>query len=820
MTNLRIAIPGILLVFLSLKLFAQPASFLPKGFGGGGYTYVPSINPHNNTDIFINCDMGGLYRSLDAGQTWKLQPSQQLISMVKGKVQFTSDPNMMYVCHRSTTNLDDPLWRGEIAKSTDNGNSWQKITDPTSSGVHRLEVDPSSTQRMLLNEYNRLYFTKDAGLNWSIAYSPNDDKMWLGGVVWDGQNIYVGTDKGLLVSKNGGTSFSIEPHAGLPSGNGIYHLSGAKAGGITRLFCIPAHSDDLYAWYNPLELKGNLKGAFRMNYATNATWTNTRGNIPTDFEIAWIDLAKNNTQVVWADGNDQNDTPSVYKSTDGGLTWTNTLLLDNNQNLSTGWAGYDGAYWLQHTGAALGFDVSDNDPNLVYRTHGQGESTSDGGINWRSTTILQSTQNLAGQPTLIQKSYQSSGLDVTSAHQLFFKNDHELFLANTDVGLTYSADTGKTWTFAHNTFYDYGPVANNNWYRIIERPDNKVLYAAASNINDIYLGYRITDDQISGGGIVVKSTDGGASFDTLFNFGHPVVWLELDKTNPDRMWASVVDPIDGGIYRTENAGLSWIKLPAPPRTEGHPYNIVSLANGGLVVTYSARALSDGVTLTESSGVFYSTDKGNSWQDRTDNAMQMYTKDLVVDPTDPTEKTWYATVWGRFTTFAGPNNAGNGGLYKTMDSGQNWSRIFANERAESITIHPTKPGTAYLTAENDALYFTQNLGDAQPDFNKVASFPFWRPKRVFFNPYKSGEVWVTTMGGGLWQGKSALETPILMGNPSVCADGTTLYATQPQPGAVYLWKVIGGQIVSGQGTNEITVKWGVGGNGSVTVEVTD
>ncbi|MFN0214631.1 MAG: DUF4874 domain-containing protein, partial [Saprospiraceae bacterium] len=731
-----------------------PTVFTPHGPGSGGYMYSPAISSLDQNAIFINCDMGGVYRSQNSGQSWQMQDCQDLVSTVKGKVQFTSDPNILFTCSRSTTNLNDPIFRGELAKSTDGGTSWQSIPDPTETGVHRLEVDPQSTHRLILNEYNRLFFSNNGGATWVEAFHPADEQMWIGGVFWEGNNIYVGSNHGLLVSKNGGGSFELETHSGLPAQTGIYHLSGAKSGGVTRLFCIAAPTSELYAWHEPLNVKGVLAGVFRMNYATNASWASARGNIPSDVEIAWVDLAKNNTQIVWADGNDADDVPYVFKSTNGGQSWVNMYHFEGNQNISTGWVGSNGAFWLQNTGAALGFDVDDNDPNRVIRSRGHAEMTTDGGLSWRNVDVLQNFQNPIGLPTLINKYYKSAGLDVTSSHHIFWKNDQEMYLCNTDIGQTYSPDAGETWTFARNTFFDYGPVANNNWYRMVERPDNHELFAAVTELNDLYLDYRTSDAEIEGaGGLVVHSTDNGANWDTLHNFGHPIVWLEIDKNNPARMWASVVHHTEGGIFRTSDGGQIWTKLNAPPRTEGHPYNIISLSDGGLVVTFSARKLGDG-SLTESSGVFFSPDGGDNWQDRTAPAMKFYTKDLVIDPHDPSGNIWYATVWGRCTNWPGPNNQENGGLYKTTNRGQSWTRIFSKapmDQPESITIHPSISGTAYLSVENDGLYFTQNLDAASPIFERVTSYPWWRPKRVFFNPNNDREVWVTSMGGGLWKG---------------------------------------------------------------------
>ncbi|MBL7802937.1 MAG: hypothetical protein JNL02_04315 [Saprospiraceae bacterium] len=749
---------ALLVIFCLGKLFGfaqnadYPSLFTPQGIGGGGYMYSPSISPHDPDHIFLNCDMGGVYRSLDGGRSWQMQHYQQLVSQVKGKVQFTADPAICYVCRRSLTNSGDPLFRGELAKSTDGGASWQPLPDPTASGVHRLEVDPGSTQRLLLNEYNQLFFSADGGNSWVSVFHPADDKVWLGGAFWDGDDIFVGTDKGLLVSHDGGQTFAPETHAGLPAGAGILHLSGSRSGNLRRLYCVAAPEADMYAWYEPLDFSDNLLGIYRMDYAAGAAWTDARGNLPDNVDIAWIDLALSAPDTVWAAGSADGALPVIYRSTDGGNTWVNTFLADGNQNISTGWGGDGGAYSYLWSGANLGLDVDNNDPDHLIVTDGYGHVTTDGGASWQATYVTAASQNPPGELTPVDKFYQSSGLDVTSTHQIFWLNEQEIIAANTDIGQSYSADGGETWTFARNTFFPWGVVANNNWYRVAEAP-NGALYAATAEINDIYLGYRIADGQIYGGGLVLQSTDAGVHWDTLYNFGHPVVWLEVDPTQPGRLYASVVDPAEGGIYQSNDGGQSWLPLPAPPRTEGHPYNLGVLNDGGLLATYSARALPDGVTLTPSSGVFYLPAGSSEWQDRTGAGMEFYTKDLIVNPHDPAQNTWYATVWGRFTTFAGPNNAGNGGLYRSTDRGLSWTRIFTHERAESLTIHPELADVAYLSVENEGLFFTEQLAADQPEFERVTSMPYWRPKRVFFQPGNACRVWVATMGGGIWQGET-------------------------------------------------------------------
>jgi hypothetical protein len=46
----------------------------------------------------------------------------------------------------------------------------------------------------------------------------------------------------------------------------------------------------------------------------------------------------------------------------------------------------------------------------------------------------------------------------------------------------------------------------------------------------------------------------------------------------------------------------------------------------------------------SSGVFVSIDGGASWTDRSVPNMQCWTKDLVVDPFDTSQNTWFAGVY--------------------------------------------------------------------------------------------------------------------------------------------------------------------------------
>jgi hypothetical protein len=62
-------------------------------------------------------------------------------------------------------------------------------------------------------------------------------------------------------------------------------------------------------------------------------------------------------------------------------------------------------------------------------------------------------------------------------------------------------------------------------------------------------------------------------------------------------------------------------------------------------------------------------------------------------------------------------------------------------------------------------------------------------------------------------------PSISGPASVCEsvnNNTETYSTADVSGHTYAWTITGGTIVSGQGTNQITVKWTTAGTGNVSV----
>lgn len=730
-----------LLLFVSQVCISQPTTWTASGIGGGGSLFAPSISPADATNMYIQCDMSEVFHTQDAGLTWEAMPFNTLLSTGGlHSVQFTADPSVLYtVNYVFNDDLKVPV------KSTNGGTSWQPLSaDPTDGDVWYISADPGSTSRLLISSYEALYFSNDGGATFSLAYDNSSD-FHIAGVFWDGNNIYVGTQIGLVISTDGGSTFSLDPNNGIPAGQGFMSFTGAKSGSTTRLMGTLAAQADLYPGVNALDID-IYQSIIRRDYGVG-NWVTDVNGIDVDHNLFYISSAHNNTDVFYVGGNDPNSSyPVIYKTTNGGNSWAEVFLTTNNQNIATGYSGYQGDEDWWYGEIVFGLAVAPNDPNtVIYTDFGFAHISQDGGANWRQGYVATTDQNPEGSPTPKGRFYATNGLENTSCWNLHWSNTNanHIFASYTDITGVRSEDGGAKWSFG------YSGVSYNTIYQVIEDPSNGTLYAATSSVHDMYQSTYLTDSRIDGGsGAILYSQDGGITWNVLHDFDHPVIWLALDPNNSNRLYASVIHSTQGGIFRTDNANLlassTWAKTAAPPRTEGHPFNIQVLDDGTVVSSWSGRRTSN---FTACSGIFTSTDQGNSWTDVSDPNMYYWTKDISIDPNDASQSTWYVGV---FSGWGGPAND-KGGLYKTTDRGGTWTKVFDSYRVESCTVDPLDADALYVTTESEGLWYSADGTSATPTFAQQSAYHFMHPLRTVFNPHDPSEVWLTSFGNGLQKG---------------------------------------------------------------------
>ncbi len=750
--------------------FAQPGSFVPRGFGGGGALYFPTINPANSDEFYISCDMSEMFHSSDFGRTYTEVPFTKLQAFSTSTWEFTQNPAIAY-----SVNNDGN--QGYPVKTIDGGNTWTMLPGYNAGlgQVYQLRANYSNPNQLIIGYYGDLVISNDGGATCAlIKHAANMGAgITFGGVVFDGTHIYIGTNEGIYSSQNSGSSFTLLTSTGIPSAQVIWNFTGARAGNTLRFYCITSNSGDVYNGVMPWDYYNLAKGVYSMDNASG-TWTAKMTGI--DFSkdfIMYAGMARNDISTVYLAGNDYTlGAPLVYKTTDAGITWNKVFKTTSNLNISTGWCGYGGDKAWSWAETCFGITVApDNSSKALFGDFALIHTTTDGGNSWHEAYVDPADNHLPGQSTPTKQPYHSIGLENTTSWQVYWVSAANMFGAFSDNGGTRSTDSGQTWGF------NYSGFSVNSVYRIAGSP-NGTIYAATSRIHDMYESTRLRDAQLDvtdATGNIYYSSDGGATWSLLHAFGHPVYWVATDPGNPSRMYASVVHyggggtASQGGIWMTNNlnslAASTWIHLPAPSRTEGHPATMEVLNDGKLACTFSGRINTSG-SFTASSGVFLYDPVAGSWADASDANMDYWTRDIIIDPSDAAQNTWYAGV---FSGWGGAPN-GKGGLYRTTNRGESWVKLTGTQfdRVTSLTFNPQKPAQAYLTTETQGLWVTQDVHAPTPAWTPVGSYPFRQPERVFFNPFNANEMWVTSFGNGLKVGSmnatSIDETP--SGNPGL------------------------------------------------------
>jgi photosystem II stability/assembly factor-like uncharacterized protein len=718
-----------------------PTSWKSVGVGGGGALFAPTFNPFDENEMWLACDMSGQYHSTTLGTAWTLTPFTTLqVGPNSPQVQFTSSSSIRYMVDTTGDNLT-------TVKSTDGGAIWKPIaSDPTGQGAYYLVADPTTTTRVFVASYDTLYFSGNGGSTWkSVATAPDSIGIEVSGALFDGTHIYIGTNEGVLVSTNNGTSFAKLSAPGIPSTEQIVSFAASKSGTTTRFVAVTFGAGQVYSGIGGGDY-GNFKNVYTMDYGVSTDWTKHDTGIPSGSYAMFVGMAKGDIEDVYLAGSCDAGVPVVLKSTNGGQSWASTLDVTNNKNVVTGWQGDGGDRGWGYDQLVFGFSVCPTDAKrIAFTGYGFCHISTNGGATWTQVYDSTTTENAANHLTPKGKSYLGIGLENTSSWWIAWADVNNIWASFADIQGIRSTNAGTDWSF------NYTGQTLNSSYGLAVGPSG-TMYMATSSIHDMYESTHLTDARIDGGtGNVLVSTNKGATWTKLGSLGYTVMAVALDPTNAKRLYATVANSVHGGVYVcqdiTKGTSAVWTKCAAPPRTQGHAFNVTVLKDGTVVCTYSGRMAP---SFTESSGVFVSTNGGKTWVDRSAPNMLWWTMDLTVDPTDATQDTWLVGVYSGWGGAA--NN--KGGLYRSKNRGVSWTEILDLDRVGSCTVNPKNAKEIYVTTETEGLWYTANANVAAPKFVQLGTYPFRQPTRVFFNPFKPSEIWVTSFGNGVRIGESS------------------------------------------------------------------
>ncbi|HEV8150047.1 MAG TPA: glycosyl hydrolase [Gemmatimonadales bacterium] len=161
--------------------------------------------------------------------------------------------------------------------------------------------------------------------------------------------------------------------------------------------------------------------------------------------------------------------------------------------------------------------------------------------------------------------------------------------------------------------------------------------------------------------------------------------------DPRRPLVFYFGAVNGGVWKTSNGGQTWRNL-TDGKSDISSVGAIAVAASDPNVIYVGTGESQlREDLTYGTGVYRSTDGGESWQALgLSNTQQI--GDVVVDPRDP-DRVYVAALGHAF----GPN--AERGVFRSTDGGKSWKRVlFVDDStgANDLSIDPSNPRILYAS----------------------------------------------------------------------------------------------------------------------------
>ncbi len=355
-----------------LGLAASWRSIGPTTINGGaaaGRVTAIAVHPTQNNIIYAGGAQGGVWRSVDSGDSWTPLTESQC-SLAVGSITIDPiNPNIIYVGTGEQNNSGDSYYGCGVLRTTDGGSTWVQlganvfVTTTGGARIGHIILDRSTagsgTQATLLASTSLgLWRTTDSGRSWTqvlpgnasgLAVDPISTNVWYAAI---GNYGTTATANGVYKSTDGGLTWA-RLSLGITTTVGRIELAVAPSNGSVVYAAIEDRTANA-------STSQQLLGIWRSSDG-GSTWIKATGTNASCASQCWYDLAiavdRTNAARVYMSGF------SFYRSEDSANTFGNfgtTIHVDHH---------------------AIAFDPLD--PNTVYAgTDGGVYRTANRGANW------------------------------------------------------------------------------------------------------------------------------------------------------------------------------------------------------------------------------------------------------------------------------------------------------------------------------------------------------------------------------------------------------------------------------------------------------
>src|SRR5882672_6344790 len=356
-------------------LFIGPRP-INQTFGGNGGSPTASgrvtslaIDPSDGTGntIYLGGAEGGVWKTTDGGATWATNFDSQPSLSIGAVAVAPSSPTTVYVATGEENFAGDNFYGAGVIKSPDGGTTWAPVGLGGNGGT--------ITGVTGITSFTGPFATGVGGaFIGSLSVNPLDANTVLAGA-----SIFSSAGSGIYCSNDGGLNWSLKV-AG-PAGTSVVYASSTNAFAAIGLPAGPGGGNTANGIY--LSTNANLACA---SQTWNKLTINVPGVDPTNFGRITLAVAPSTTgslattTIYAAIANyflSSNNLLAMLKSTDGGTTWTQ---LPSTPDFCAGQCWYDVAIAVHPTNpnfVVVGGSAFDNNSSTLFRS-------TDGGTTWTS----------------------------------------------------------------------------------------------------------------------------------------------------------------------------------------------------------------------------------------------------------------------------------------------------------------------------------------------------------------------------------------------------------------------------------------------------
>jgi photosystem II stability/assembly factor-like uncharacterized protein len=263
------------------------------------------------------------------------------------------------------------------------------------------------------------------------------------------------------------------------------------------------------------------------------------------------------------------------------------------------------------------------------------------------------------------------------------------------------------------------------------------------------------------GGGVFKTTDGGANWtpitDGQIKTGS-VGAIAVSESEPNVIYVGMGEPdirgnasVGDGMYKSTDAGRTWKHIGLEKTQQ---IGAVKIHPKNPDVVYVA-ALGHQFGANEERGIYKTVDGGKTWKQIYTRGPKAGAVELVLDPNNP--NTIFATFWEVYRTPWLLSSGGPGsGIFKSTDAGETWTDISRNPGMPKgllgrigVTVSPVNSDRVWVLAEaEDGGVFRSDDGGktfTKTNEQRILRQRAWYYSRIFADPTKLDTVWVPNVG---------------------------------------------------------------------------